>query len=129
MCEIAMLDRETQNLIIDLHAMLPLIVSTALRLLGAILILVIGLWLSGRANLLVNRMLARAPNFDAMLKSFFGSLARYLILAVTTLAVLSQFGIETASLLAVFGAASLAVGPRLARDAFSLGRRRHAVDL
>lgn len=110
MCEIAMLDRETQNLIIDLHAMLPLIVSTALRLLGAILILVIGIWLSGRANLLVNRMLARAPNFDAMLKSFFGSLARYLILAVTTLAVLSQFGIETASLLAVFGAASLAVG-------------------
>lgn len=90
--------------------MLPLIVSTALRLLGAILILVIGLWLSGRANLLVNRMLARAANFDVMLKSFFGSLARYLILAVTTLAVLSQFGIETASLLAVFGAASLAIG-------------------
>ena len=45
-----------------------------------------------------------------MLKSFFGSLARYLVLTVTVLAVLSQFGIQTTSLVAVIGAASLAVG-------------------
>jgi small conductance mechanosensitive channel len=68
------------------------------------------LWLSSRADRLVNRLLGRAPNFDAMLKSFFGSLARYLIIAVTILAVLSQFGVQTASLIAVFGAASIAVG-------------------
>jgi small conductance mechanosensitive channel len=105
-----MLERETANFIIDVHALLPLIVSTALTVLGATLILVIGLWLSGRASMLVDRMLARAPNFDAMLRSFFGSLARYLILAVTVLAALSQFGIQTASLVAVFGAAGLAVG-------------------
>jgi small conductance mechanosensitive channel len=105
-----MLERETANFIIDVHALVPQIVSTALTVLGAILILLIGLWLSGRASLVVNRMLARAPNFDAMLRSFFGSLARYLILAVTVLAVLSQFGIQTASLVAVFGAAGLAVG-------------------
>jgi small conductance mechanosensitive channel len=105
-----MLERETANFIIDVHALLPLIVSTALTVLGATLILVIGLWLSGRASMLVDRMLARAPNFDAMLRSFFGSPARYLILAVTVLAALSQFGIQTASLVAVFGAAGLAVG-------------------
>src|SRR5947207_2251680 len=104
-----MLERETANFIIDVHALLPLIVSTALTVLGATLILVIGLWLSGRASMLVDRMLARAPNFDAMLRSFFGSLARYLILAVTVLAALSQFGIQTASLVAVFGAAGLAL--------------------
>jgi small conductance mechanosensitive channel len=45
-----------------------------------------------------------------MLGSFFGSLARYLILIVTVLAVLSQFGVQTTSLIAVLGAASLAVG-------------------
>jgi len=55
-------------------------------------------------------MLGRAPHFDPMLKSFFGSLARYLVLTVTVLAVLSQFGIQTTSLVAVLGAAGLAVG-------------------
>jgi len=58
----------------------------------------------------VVRVLGRTPHFDATLKSFFGSLARYLILTVTLLAVLSQFGIQTTSLVAVIGAASLAVG-------------------
>ena len=56
------------------------------------------------------RVLSRTPHFDPTLKSFFGSLARYLILTVTLLAVLSQFGIQTTSLVAVIGAASLAVG-------------------
>jgi hypothetical protein len=45
-----MLERETANFIIDVHALLPLIVSTALTVLGATLILVIGLWLSGRGE-------------------------------------------------------------------------------
>jgi small conductance mechanosensitive channel len=63
-----------------------------------------------RALLLVSRMLSRAPHFDDMLKSFFGSLARYLFLTVTVLGMLSQFGIQTTSLVAVLGAAGLAVG-------------------
>jgi len=45
-----------------------------------------------------------------MLQSFFGSIARYLVLTVMVLAVLSEFGIQTASLVAILGAASLAVG-------------------
>jgi small conductance mechanosensitive channel len=40
-----------------------------------------------------------------MLKSFSGSLARYLVPTVTVLAVLSQFGIPTTSLGAVLGVA------------------------
>src|SRR4051812_45635902 len=42
--------------------------------------------------------------------SWTGLRPRYLILTVTLLAVLSQFGIQTTSLVAVIGAASLAVG-------------------
>jgi small conductance mechanosensitive channel len=94
----------------DVNALLPLIVGNALNALGAILILLIGLWLSGRASLLVVRMLRRTPHVDPMLQSFFGSLARYLVLTVTVLAVLSEFGIQTTSLVAILGAASLAVG-------------------
>jgi small conductance mechanosensitive channel len=57
------------------------------------------------------RILGRSPpQLDPMLRGFFGNLVRYLILIVTDLAVLSQFGIQTTSLVAVLGAASLAVG-------------------
>jgi len=105
-----MLEDKAQNVMADMSALLPLIVSNALNALGAILILLIGLWLSGRADLLVVRMLRRTPHLDPMLQSFFGSLARYLTLTVTVLAVLSEFGIQTTSLVAILGAASLAVG-------------------
>ena len=63
-----------------------------------------------KADQMVGRMLGRTPHFDPMLQGFFGSLARYLVLTVTVLAVLSQFGIQTTSLIAVLGAAGLAVG-------------------
>jgi len=45
-----------------------------------------------------------------MLGNFFGNLVRYLILTITFLAVLSRFGIETTSIVAVLGATSLAIG-------------------
>lgn len=91
-------------------ALLPLVVSNALNALGAIVILLIGLWLSGKADQLVVRAFSRTPHFDPMLRSFFGSLSRYPVLTVTVLAVLSEFGIQTTSLVAVLGAAGLAVG-------------------
>src|ERR1700756_2695025 len=105
-----MLEDKAHNLITELGGLLPLIVSNTLNALGAILILLVGLWLSGRADLLVVRMFRRTPHFDPMLQSFFGSLARYMVLTFTVLAVLSEFGIQTTSLVAILGAASLAVG-------------------
>src|SRR5262249_12599872 len=108
-----MLEDKAQDVMADLNTLLPLIVSNALNALGAILILLIGLWLAGRADRLVVTMLRRTPHVDPMLQSFFGSLARYLVLTVTVLAVLSEFGIQTASLVAILGAASLAIGPAL----------------
>ena len=105
-----MLEDKAQHAIADVSALLPLIVSNALNALAAILILLIGLWLSARAGFLVIRALKRTPHIDPMLQSFFGSLTRYLVLTVTVLAVLSEFGIQTTSLVAILGAASLAVG-------------------
>jgi small conductance mechanosensitive channel len=104
------LEEKALNLIGDVSLLLPLIVSNTLNALAAILILLIGLWLSGRADRLVVRMLHRTPHLDPMLQSFFGSISRYLVLTVTVLAVLSEFGIQTTSLVAILGAASLAVG-------------------
>jgi small conductance mechanosensitive channel len=105
-----MFEQKTQHLMSDMGALLPLIVSNALNAFGAIVILLIGLWLSGKADQLVVRTFSRTPHFDPMLRSFFGSLARYLVLTITVLAVLSEFGIQTTSLVAVLGAAGLAVG-------------------
>jgi small conductance mechanosensitive channel len=45
-----------------------------------------------------------------MLKTFFGHIIRYFVLTIAVLAVLSQFGIQTTSLVAVLGAAGLAIG-------------------
>ena len=105
-----MLQEKTQHLMTDMGALLPLMVSNALNALGAIVILLIGLWLSSKADQIVVRSFSRTPHIDPMLRGFFGSLARYLILTVTVLAVLSEFGIQTTSLVAVLGAAGLAVG-------------------
>jgi small conductance mechanosensitive channel len=105
-----MFAEKTQHLVTDMGALLPLIVSNALNALGAIVILLIGLWLSGKADQVIVRAFSRTPHFDPMLRSFFGSLARYLVLTITVLAVLSEFGIQTTSLVAVLGAAGLAVG-------------------
>ena len=63
-----MLEERTQDLMVSMSGFLPLIVTNALNVLGAIVILLIGLWLSGKVDLLVVRMLSRAPHFDAMLK-------------------------------------------------------------
>ena len=103
-------DLNPTDLFARFQLLLPLMVSNGLNVLGAIVILFVGLWLSSRCHMLVIRALGKTPHFDEMLKSFFGSLVRYLVLTVTVLAVLSQFGIQTTSLVAVLGAAGLAVG-------------------
>ena len=100
----------TQHFITEPQLILPFLLSTALHVLGAALILIIGFWIAGRVDGLIRTTLGRSKRFDEMLRGFFGSIARYFVLVVTILAVLSQFGIQTTSLVAVVGAASLAIG-------------------
>lgn len=81
-----------------------------LSALGGIVILIIGWLVAGWASRAADVTLARVPSVDLTLRRFLASLVRYLILTFTVLAVLSQFGVQTASLIAVFGAAGLAIG-------------------
>ena len=80
-----------------------------LQVLGALGVLIVGWWLSSRISGTVRRGLERAK-VDATLVPFFGNMAYYLALAVTGIAVLNLFGIETTSLIAVLGAATVAIG-------------------
>jgi len=90
--------------------LIPTISQIGLNILGALLVLIIGFWIAGWARNWIKRKLSRLPNFDDMLSSFLASLARYTIMAITILAVLQKFGVETTSFIAVLGAAGLAVG-------------------
>ena len=89
---------------------LNLITLYGLSVLGAFVILVLGLWVAGWASHFVRRAFNRLRYIDPMLVSFAASVVKYVIIALTVIAVLNKFGIETASLLTVIGAAGLAIG-------------------
>jgi small conductance mechanosensitive channel len=77
---------------------------------GGIIILVVGWKAAMWASHAVERAMARMQSTDLTLRRFIASCVRYVILTFTVLAVLSQFGVQTTSLIAVFGAAGLAIG-------------------
>lgn len=87
-----------------------LLTTYGLDVLGAVLTLIVGLWLSGRIGKAMKKGLEKTKRVDATLVTFFASMAKYAVLAVTVIAVLNQFGVETMSLVAVVGAAGLAIG-------------------
>lgn len=78
------------------------------RLLSAAVLFAIGVWLAGKVGRLVGRLLTarRAP---IEIVSFVGSLVRYTLYLVVLIAALGQLGFNITSLLALFGAAGLAV--------------------
>lgn len=86
-----------------------IVVNGGLRLATGIVILVIGWMAATWAKRGLEAGLARLP-IDLTLKPLIASLARYGILVLTVLLVVQQFGVQTTSLIAVLGAAGLAVG-------------------
>jgi small conductance mechanosensitive channel len=80
------------------------------KVLIALVILIVGLWVSKRVKNAINKMALKSPHLDDTLFKFFASLARWVIMAFVLIAVLGQFGIETTSLVALLGAGGLAVG-------------------
>lgn len=80
------------------------------NLLGALVILVVGWWLAGRASVLVSAVLDRQTRIDPTVRSVAASVVRYAILILVIVAVLGQVGIQTTSILAALGAAGLAIG-------------------
>ncbi|MEX1147805.1 MAG: mechanosensitive ion channel domain-containing protein, partial [Sphingomonadales bacterium] len=81
-----------------------------MSVLAAIIILIVGLWVASWSKRTIQKQLNKRQNFDKMLAGFLSSLVKYLIIAFTVIAVLGKFGVQTASLIAVLGAAGLAIG-------------------
>jgi len=84
--------------------------SIAGNLLVAVLILfasvIVANWARGR----MTRLGADYAKIDETLFAFLGSVVRYVILAFAGIFILNRFGVQTASLIAVIGAAGLAIG-------------------
>lgn len=95
---------------IDVNQYFPAAVMWATNILMAIVILLIGLWLAGKVRNMIISLCHKYTHFDDTLFRFLGSMARYVILAFVFIAVLNRFGVQTASIIALLGAAGLAIG-------------------
>jgi small conductance mechanosensitive channel len=80
-----------------------------LQIIGAIIILIVGRIAAGVGRSVVHRLLEKGKA-DPAIVSFAGSLIYFLVLTFAILAALAKFGIQTASFVAIIGAASFAVG-------------------
>ncbi len=80
-----------------------------LNLVGALVLLVVGWIVAGWVRKVTFRVVGRVPGVDDTLQPLMATLARYLVLIFVAIAVLAQFGVQTTSIIALFGAAGIAV--------------------
>lgn len=89
---------------------LDFLISTAGSILAAIGILIVGWIISAWLQRRVQNLGKRNRHLDNMLFDFLASVVRYIVLGFTILFVLNTFGVQTTSVVAVIGAAGLAIG-------------------
>jgi small conductance mechanosensitive channel len=77
---------------------------------AAVLILIVGFLVAGWLCRLIRRILLHTPHLDPTLIPILVAVVRYAIIILVLVVALGQLGVQTASLLAVLGAAGLAIG-------------------
>ncbi|PID79931.1 mechanosensitive ion channel protein [bacterium DOLJORAL78_65_58] len=92
-----------------LDSAIPLITTYGMRVIGAVLILIIGRILAGVIGKLVGKALERGK-VELSLRHFLVNLTRIAVLVFAVIAALAKFGIETTSFVAILGAAGFAIG-------------------
>jgi small-conductance mechanosensitive channel len=88
-----------------------------LKLLGAVVILLLGMWLARRLSRTLDRTFERA-HMEATLRGFLRNIAYAAMLVIVIVAALQSLGVPTTSVMAVLGAAGLAIGLAL-KDSLS----------
>jgi len=89
--------------------LLVFITTYGIKIIGAIVILILGRIAAGLGRRIVRRILEKS-DVDVAIVKFVGTLAYFLILIFALLAALAKFGIQTASFVAILGAAGFAIG-------------------
>jgi len=100
------MDMDLSQLIAKVYELLTVY---GLRVIAAIVIFVLGRWVALGVAKVIKRVMIKSK-VDETLVSFVRNLCYVALLAFVVIAALNQLGIQTASLIAVLGAAGLAVG-------------------
>jgi len=87
----------------------PLITTYGMRIIGAVLILIIGRFVANIMGKLVGKALGRAKLEESLI-GFLVSLVKIGITVFSVIAALAKFGVETTSFVAVLGAVGFAIG-------------------
>ena len=86
------------------------ILGWALNAAAAAAILIAGLWVASSIKGFIRARVEHHPKVDSTLGGFVASIVYYVIVAFVVIAVLNRFGVQTTSLVAMLGAATLAIG-------------------
>ncbi|MCD1280098.1 MULTISPECIES: mechanosensitive ion channel family protein [Psychrobacter] len=94
---------------VDIATLTASAVVLTTKLVLAILIFVVGLWLAKKAVAVAHKVMLRG-RLDDTVASFLGRLLYGVLLVVVTLAALSKVGVQTTSVVAILGGAAVAIG-------------------
>ena len=91
---------------------LPAVIDFGMKILGAIAVLLVGLWVIGKITKILKKIVAK-NHFDKTLSRFLVSLASGILKVLLGISVIGMLGIQVTSFIAILGAAGLAVGMAL----------------
>ena len=86
------------------------LLTYGVNVVGAIITLIAGYVVAGWLSRLVNAAMRKTGKIDPVFHQLPGKIVRVAVLIFTLIAVLNRFGVETTSLIALLGAAGLAIG-------------------
>ncbi len=92
-----------------LETAVPILTSFGLKIIGAVVLYMVGRWLIGVAVNLMQRVLT-ARNFDPTLQRYIANILSVVLNIVLVVAILGYFGVETTSFAALLAGVGLAVG-------------------
>ena len=90
--------------------LLAIALSSSVNILAGLGTIIIGFWLSSRASSMVRKQMSTLQRVDKTLAPILASIIRYAGFILTLVVALGQFGVQTTSIIAVLGAAGLAIG-------------------
>ncbi len=90
--------------------LLAIALSSSVNILAGLGTIIIGFWLSSKAASIVRKQMSTLQRVDKTLAPILASIIRYAGFILTLVVALGQFGVQTTSIIAVLGAAGLAIG-------------------
>ena len=102
---------------INVDAVVAWISTYSIKIVGALLIFIIGKWIARKITNLFAKLMKK-NNVDQAVVGFLTNLSYYALLVVVIIAAIGKLGVNTTSFLAIVGAAGLAIGLAL-KDSLS----------